>query len=354
MLRKKELGNIYGKRRRLTPLPLLAAGLAILIVLALSLAVVRVYLQANRLINQKSSAFPDVAENAMPVHSQVSMNSGKDQIMLEGWLFSNKAEFFRGNIIFVHNNRDNRIQFGLETADLFKFLTKSGFNVLAFDLRNSGRSSGEISTYGYAEYQDVLAAIEQMAKLTGEKKTILYGVGSGTAAALLAWQALANQADKVFEEGSDLEKDEKLISQEDIIGLILDTPAATPDAYIRADLNQKNLFDRFISAKFIPTAIRATAGFDGNSNLISIISKFANPVLITRNLPDDKLEARAIDSFIDERLRLYPETSTVFETPTAGHMSGFNHDQETYLDQIGSFLDTWFDNLDKGETKGRD
>lgn len=344
MVSKRELGNIYGKKRRLSPLSWLVIGLSIMLVLAFILAILRVYFQANRLINHKSSAFPDVAENAMPVHSQVSFSSGNDNLLLEGWLFNNKSASFRGNIIFIHNNSDNRIQFGLDTADLFKTLSELGFNVLAFDLRNSGRSSGEISTYGYAEYQDVLAAIEQMHKLTGEKKTILYGVGSGTAAALLAWQDLVNKTTDP-ENKDKIDEYNKQIKADDIIGLILDTPAATPDAYIRADLSQTNLFDRLIAAKFIPTAIRATAGFDGNSNLTSIVSRFTNPILITRNIPDNKMDPRSIDSLVDERLRLHPETSTVFETPEEGHINGFNIDQETYLNQLQKFLDIWFDDI---------
>lgn len=71
--------------------------------------------------------------------------------------------------------------------------------------------------------------------------------------------------------------------------------------------------------------------------MISIITKIQLPIIITRNLPDTKLEPAAIDSLIDERLRLHPDTTKVFEIAEPGHLEGFNFQSAEYLANLNSF-----------------
>lgn len=338
------LSKIQKTKKRIPILPIILVILLFIILVSGILITVKVYQQANTLVRTESDPFPDVAENTMPIHSPVVFTSIDETTVLEGWYFQNKGEVFRGNIIFVHNNHSNRVQFSLETSDLFSSLIDSGFNILAFDLRHSGRSSGSISSYGYSEYQDVLAAIDYMKKYTNKSDIILYGVGSGTVASLIAWDYLPIDSSQ---ESDSLEKINNMdIYQEDIIGFILDTPAATADDYIRADLESSSFYDKYIARKFVPIAVKATSGGDHDSNMIALITKVQSPVLITRNLPDTKIDKTSIDSFIDERLRLHPETTTVFETSEPGHLQGFIQQKDKYLLQIHNFLDMWYDGSD--------
>lgn len=341
MNKSQDLGNISSKKPKIKILTIVLSLIIVLIIAFFSMVLVRIYRQANRLMNVEPEPFQDVAENAMPIHDTVFFQSA-DDLTLEGWFFNKTSAEFRGNLIFVHNIKQNRVQFGLDTADLFSDLMNSGFNVLAFDLRNSGRSSGQTSAYGYAEYQDVIAAITYMKNYTGQSETILYGVGTGTAACLLAWENLPS----IFENLKvDPNSDKTIVFQEDIKGFILDTPAGSPDDFIRSDLPNPNLIDQVTVEKFVPYAIRVTAGYSGQDNLTSIISQINNPVLITRNLPDTKIDASAIDSLIDERLRLHPETTTVFEISEAGHLESFNNNQELYLSYLDDFFNIWFEDL---------
>lgn len=344
MKKNNAVDSLYRNTKKTKPLLIIIVLLLLAIVFFVVFSFVKVYRDANDLANKEAEPFSDVAENAMPIHTPVSFSSEDESIQLEGWFFKRTTEAFRGNIIFVHNNRDNRIQFNIEIADLYSFFMDEGFNVLAFDLRNCGRSGGQLSTYGYAEYQDIISAMQQMYSLTGEKDFILYGVGNGTATSILAWNKLSSSIENNNSDGNiDMTGDS--ITKKDIIGLILDTPAATADDFIRADLPDSTIFNRLITSKFVPTAIKAIAGYSGETNLIPMITQFSNPVLITRNLPNTKIDKNSIDAFIDERLRLQPSTTTVFETAEAGHLNGFNLDEENYLKQLNSFLDIWFPNL---------
>ncbi len=347
MKKKADFGFIYEKKSKKYFFPLLLGLIIAILIIALIILIFRVYKQANELINTDSNPFPDVVENAMPIHDTVAFQSEDHTITLEGWFFAKTSDESRGSVVFIHDNHANRVQYGLDTADLFSSLMDSGFNVLAFDLRHSGRSNGSISTYGYSEYKDVISAISYVKKLTADNRILLYGVGTGVTSGLLAWNYLKPLAKA--EEDQDYSPDVPV--REDIIGFIFDTPTLSADDYIRADLPNTTLYDHLIAQKYVPAAVRATAGFDEKTNNLSIISQIPDPVLITRNLPDTRIDAAAIDTIIAERLKLHPETTTVFEISEKGHLNGFNLNQERYLNYLHEFLDIWYeDNSLQGES----
>jgi len=242
----------------------------------------------------------------------------------------------------VHHNHADRVQFGLDTADLFSDLIQSGFNILAFDLRHSGRSQGEISSYGFSEYEDVIAAMNTMRNISGKTDFILFGVGTGTVASLLAWDYLPDKDAAVNEIPANIK--EMDLTRDDIIGFILDTPTASANDYVRADLPNQSFYDKHIARRFVPAAVKATSGSNRDANMISIITKIQLPILITRNLPDTKLESSSIDTLIDERLRLHPDTTKVFEIAEPGHLEGFNLQSMEYLTNLNRFLDVWYPN----------
>lgn len=69
--------------------------------------------------------------------------------------------------------------------DLVSFLRKSGYNVLLFDFRAHGESSGKLCTIGLYEYRDIIAVINQATELDYIKpgsKIIAYGRSMGAAA----------------------------------------------------------------------------------------------------------------------------------------------------------------------------
>ena len=187
------LAKIQKTKKKFKILPILIALILVASLVTVILIAVKVYRQANELVRVPSDPFPDVAENTMPVYTETNFKSLDNLTILSGWYFAHKAEYFRGNIIFVHHNHADRVQFGLDTADLFYNLIQSGFNVLAFDLRHSGRSQGEISSYGFSEYEDVIAAMNAMRNINGKTDFILFGVGTGTVASMLAWDYLPTQ-----------------------------------------------------------------------------------------------------------------------------------------------------------------
>jgi uncharacterized protein len=108
--------------------------------------------------------------------------STSDDHLLRGWFVYGKT---RSPLIVVcHGVGTNRE----DLRAVSRFLARAGFNVLAFDFRGHGRSSGRKTTFGYKEALDVEAAVrfaEQNYRRSFENIG-LYAISMGGAAAILA------------------------------------------------------------------------------------------------------------------------------------------------------------------------
>jgi pimeloyl-ACP methyl ester carboxylesterase len=87
---------------------------------------------------------------------------------LSGWYMP--AEASDKAIIFVHGHGADRH----EGMRWFKAVHAAGFNILAFDLRNQGKSTKSFSTMGYFEKRDVVAALDYLQ----QQKNLRYIDGS--------------------------------------------------------------------------------------------------------------------------------------------------------------------------------
>jgi alpha-beta hydrolase superfamily lysophospholipase len=108
-------------------------------------------------------------------HEDLAFTSGEAR--LEGWLFRATVER-RGLVVYLHGIADNR-QSGIGIAER---LVPRGYDVLTFDGRAHGRSSGEACTYGFRERHDVGRALDAV----GAPRAILLGHSLGAAIALQA------------------------------------------------------------------------------------------------------------------------------------------------------------------------
>lgn len=294
-------------------------------------ATLSVFKTADLLMTRPAEKFNTLGTHLMPAFDEVDFLSKSDGLRLRGWYMS-AGESARGSVVIVHQNRANRMLFGLESADFFRFLLDENFNVFVFDQRHSGQSEGDHSCFGFAEMRDVLSALETCRRISGNSNLLLYGIGSGVSASLLAWRELPTQAENAGE-----------LCRGDIKAMIFDTPAASAYDYIRAELNAEGFLNQKLYRPYLPPAVRMASGGAKSVNLIPIASMFPGPMMVIRNLPDTRLPAESIDSFINERLRLNPNTTHVSEIPLPGHLEAFKLDSERYLKELKDFLDHYFD-----------
>ncbi len=100
-----------------------------------------------------------------------------DGVVLKGWLFRAAGER-RGTIVYLHGSADNRASVG----GVAKRYVPRGYDVLAYDSRAHGESTGDACTYGYYEKRDLGKAIDSL----NVPEVAVLGVSLGGAVALQA------------------------------------------------------------------------------------------------------------------------------------------------------------------------
>jgi alpha-beta hydrolase superfamily lysophospholipase len=100
------------------------------------------------------------------------------QNQLEGWLI--RTERSQGTVILFHGYTSTKSQL-LSEAEAFR---QMGFSTLLVDMSGHGGSAGTVTTVGYTEAADVVAAYQFAKKI--DDTIILYGVSMGAAAILRA------------------------------------------------------------------------------------------------------------------------------------------------------------------------
>jgi fermentation-respiration switch protein FrsA (DUF1100 family) len=115
-----------------------------------------------------------------PNHQTVSFKTG-DGLTLRGWWVPSQNG---AAIVFVHGHGGTR-QGQLDDAEI---LIRVGYGALLFDLRNSGESEGTVTTLGYAEVNDVQAAVAFVRAQPGvdPQRIGLLGQSMGGATVILA------------------------------------------------------------------------------------------------------------------------------------------------------------------------
>jgi pimeloyl-ACP methyl ester carboxylesterase len=98
-------------------------------------------------------------------------------VVLRGWHARASGER-RGTVIYLHGVADNRAS-GAGVIERFR---RRGFDVVAYDSRAHGESSGEATTYGYYEKAD----LQRVLDILPEGPVVLVGSSLGAAVALQA------------------------------------------------------------------------------------------------------------------------------------------------------------------------
>jgi alpha-beta hydrolase superfamily lysophospholipase len=96
----------------------------------------------------------------------------KENLRIEGWYMP--ADSSRGTVILVHGLGQNKSLL-LSQAYEFRYL---GFNVMLIDLRAHGNSSGNVTTMGFRESEEIKLAYQYISE-KGEKNIIFYGISMG-------------------------------------------------------------------------------------------------------------------------------------------------------------------------------
>ena len=327
-----------GNRRRSPFIMRLALVLSVIAILIISFIALTVF-SSNRLMNIKGYEVSNVPSNILPSYSTTSFQSADGQTSLQGWFFKTKNPI--STIIVVHDAGSNRLPFGVEMIDMIEVWLENGYNVFMFDQRNSGTSGGDICTYGYLEWQDVLGAIGIVKQISVTTDVILYGIGTWCTSSLLAYSnlppegasdaALLQYSTEIRNLGFD---------KSYVIGMILDSPAKESDDYIKPEVVQSEPLG-FITQYSVPYAIRVSSGAD-NISLAAEIARLPFPVLIIYGGHDTFIGADKIDQIITERNRLNSSITKSVMVAGAGYLEEYSINKNLYIDTIKEFLDNYY------------
>lgn len=111
-----------------------------------------------------------------PARSHRDIEVQSDGVTIRGWLFPASGSARGITVVYLHGSADNRDS-GTWIAER---LAPKGFDVLAYDGRAHGESTGEVCTYGVFERRDLQRVLDQL----GVRRAVLVGGSLGAAVAL--------------------------------------------------------------------------------------------------------------------------------------------------------------------------
>ena len=335
---RNSIDRISFRRRPGRAIHVLAFVVSLLAIL-LTAIVILSFTAANDLMRQPSKPLATFSSNILPEFRLISFPTLDEQTMLSGWFFPSKGQAL-STVILVHDQGKNRLQFDLASPDLYRHLTEQGLNVLAFDQRNSGQSDGDLSGFGYAEWVDVLAAIQYARKNAATTNVMLYGFGTGVSAAMIAWDQLPPP--DVDKKGYPNEIKKLDFDQSYIIGMMLDSPAGSPDDYISARYQDGSWIERNLLRYTVPYAVRLSAGGIGSVSLTALLARCPMPVFMAWHERDTYIGSESAQQAVQERNRLHPDLSVSWSCSQPGHTEGFLLEPEGYLNALDQFLSRFF------------
>ncbi len=151
-----------------------------LIVFTLIFIKLIITLTSQILIHPKRAVFKDTPKNHNLEYENVIFRS-IDGFVLKGWFLN--GDEAKATCILCHGYS------GRKDTDIIyaEFLVKNGFNVLMFDFRGHGESSGDYTSLGFYEIQDLLGAINYLKSRKDIKsdKIFTWGFSMGAAVSIL-------------------------------------------------------------------------------------------------------------------------------------------------------------------------
>ena len=327
------------KKRRRNPFAVRFALVLSTVASIIIVLIVMTVFSSNHLLNIDTVNVTNVPSNILPSYSTTSFESIDGQTALQGWFFKTPNPI--STIIVVHDTGSNRLPFGVEMIDMIETWLDNGYNVFMFDQRHSGTSAGDISSYGYLEWQDVLGAIAIVRKISVTTDVILFGIGTGCTSQILAYQKLPSPNMNDLELSSFSKNIREIgFDRSYIKGMIFDSPAKMSDDYIRPVVVQKE-FMGFLTQYFVPYAIRVSAGSD-NVNLAAEIARLPMPVMVIYGGHDNFIGADKINQIVNERNRLNHSLTKSTMITGAGYLEEYTLNKNAYIEAVQDYLDTFF------------
>ncbi|MEZ0346762.1 MAG: alpha/beta fold hydrolase [Infirmifilum sp.] len=240
----------------------------------------------------------------------------QDGVILRGWLIKGRTD---KTVIVVHGYTSSKWDEGY-MKPVIDILARNGFNVAVFDMRAHGESSGEFTTLGYRESEDVRSIIDWLEERNLASKVGIIGYSMGGAITLIV---------------SSIDPRVK--------AAVADSPYIDIRSSGRRWTSRvKGVMGVLLRLSY-PLIIYFTSKQAGIRPEKLVMYDFAGkikiPILIIAGARDDLVAPEEIKRFYDE-LRKGNEKAELWLTSSA-HVSAISDYPKEYEERIVSFLNRW-------------
>ncbi|HHW49110.1 MAG TPA: alpha/beta hydrolase [Clostridiaceae bacterium] len=308
-------GMVYVPRRTHRLRKILVVLLILILLSAIVIAGISAF-TAWKVIHPPKEDIMPFSLNIAPEYKDAKFPSNDGSVILSGWFFEKKDS--NKTVILSHDYGKNRLQFGEQTLDIVKGLLNKGYNVLAFDFRNSGKSGGSVTTISMLEKEDLLGAVKYAKESCGSKHIVLMGFSMGASTSLLT-----------------------AAESSDVDAVIADSPFSDFNSYLKNRLIRWKL-PEFPFNVTIPFFIELFTGTEIEKlDIESAVKKIApKPVLFIHGSKD----AIVRSSEVSRLASLYSSTGNAnaefWECEGSGHLDAYSCNPDAYLSKVLEFLDT--------------
>jgi fermentation-respiration switch protein FrsA (DUF1100 family) len=245
---------------------------------------------------------------------EVRFPSADGEQQLAGWhIPARVGGKAKGTVIFSHGYAGNRLEEGLPALELAQSLTGEGYDVLMYDFRNCGLSSGTITTVGYYEQMDVLGAVRWV-KENGHGPIALLGFSMGATSSLLA--AAQDPA---------------------VAGVIADSPFSHLTRYLKRNLPVWTKLPQFpftaLIISILPPLMRTKP--DEVDAEKAVDKLYPRPLLLIHSRADGAIPA----SHSEALAARHPDRFELWLTDGAPHVGSYRYDPDKYVRRVLSFLE---------------
>ena len=276
---------------------------------------------AGEVIRPEQTTVAPIDRNIAYPYTSVSFrsrdDSARESVPLNGWHFN--ATNTANILIIVHGFGGNRFPFGERTLDFIEAIIANDFNVLVFDLRNSGGSGSGASAFGLHEKYDVLGAVD-FARNAGYKNIALLGVSTGANAAAMA--------------GAEA-------SMEEVGALILDSPIVDTGnfiMYLIRGINPKLPDFPFNFETPVFTGLYLNGDIRDTNAAVNLDGFMPRNVQLIYGNNDEIVTLSEITALYDGYMSRAVGKISIWNVPGAGHGECFYTAGDEYIERVAVFL----------------
>lgn len=242
-------------------------------------------------------------------YSDVSFPSRDDGITLKGWYLPGQGDEV---ILVVHGGFQNRVDHVVDTLDLAHDLVNRGYNVLLFDLRGRGESTGKGLSMLTNE-QDIGGAVDYLKSKGYTTENIdMIAFCSGAASSVI------------------------FISGESVGAAVLDGCFATVRNMVTSQATTRGIPESLLNF-FYPGLSIAVKVFYGYApvNPIDTIPNATCPILFIHEQNDNLVSLKEMDQLFKASKN---PSNDLWEINGTEHSEGYKNNPAPYINEVDKFL----------------